>query len=76
MRALTPYHVRSIEYVCRPLDPREAPEQGSIVGYWTGAIDAWGKHTIQPIGEAPALYLFADEIKHVRPLSVEHVSDR
>lgn len=57
--------VCSIQYVCRVIDPRDPPERGTIYGFWTGAIDTWGKRTIIQI-DGPTYYLFADEIKSVR----------
>lgn len=36
-------------------------EQGTIIGFWTGEIDTWGKLTIQT-ADRHVYYLFADEI--------------
>jgi hypothetical protein len=55
--------VVDLTYVCRPRGYDEDDiESGIITGYWTGAIDTWGKYTIRPVDGGDPLYLFADEI--------------
>lgn len=52
-----------VSYRCRVLMPDDEPEEGYYVeGYFTGAVDTWGKLTFQPLNQAQPLYLFADEI--------------
>lgn len=70
MVALAKNRVCEIAYRCS-LD--RDTEEGCIVGYWTGHVDSWGKHTIRVIeivtsndfgGPLPGdtIYLFQREI--------------
>jgi len=64
MKTLRANHVCSIRYVCR--DIGYGIERGTVYGFWTGAIDTWGKRTIRPVDGGPTIYLFPDEIRDVR----------
>lgn len=70
--------VSNITYRCQ--DIGYGIEEGTVLGYWTGEIDTWGKYTIRVIVDpivasefgleeastSPFLYLFADEIVDVQ----------
>lgn len=56
--------VYTIGYNCAP---RGLPDEyGTIVGYWNGEVDTWGKLTIRAVQSNHTHYLFADEIVDVR----------
>ena len=65
-RALRTNVVATISYRCR--DIGYGIEEDTIEGFWTGEVDAWGKHTIRRIDGGPTLYLFKDEITNVERL--------
>ena len=53
-----------ITYQCR--DIGYGIEEGTLVGFWTGEVDSWGKLTILPLEDPDLpLYLFLDEILSV-----------
>lgn len=65
-----------IYYRCR--DIGYGVESGSLLGYWTGEIDTWGKYTVRRAGEwmpdddsafengsGHTFYLFPDEVIEV-----------
>jgi len=56
-----------IDFECR--DIGYGVESGSIVGYWNGEIDCWGKYTIVSTDGAPMVYLFEDEFVDVEPIN-------
>lgn len=55
--------VCTIAYQCRNIG--YGIEEGTLTCYWTGEIDMWGKHTLQPVNGGEPIYLFADEIREV-----------
>lgn len=52
-----------ISYKCR--DIGYGAERGKFKGYWTGAIDTWGKLTVCSLDNGQTFYLFKDEITKV-----------
>jgi hypothetical protein len=61
---LAPYMIGELHYQAR--DIGYGVEEDVVVGYFTGAVDSWGKHTFLVIGGVP-LYLFADEMVEWTP---------
>lgn len=59
-RKLLPGVVYELAFECRDLG--YGVEADVIRCYWTGAIDTWGKLTIEPVDVGDTLYLFRDEI--------------
>lgn len=52
-----------ISYQCRDLSGRgDDVDQGTLLGYWTGDIDSWGKYSIRRVSSRQTFYLFQDEI--------------
>ena len=69
---LIPNMVCNIHYRCR--DIGYGVEEGSLVGYWSGEIDTWGKRTIRVVEHiennteqilGSEMYLFSNEIVSV-----------
>jgi hypothetical protein len=56
--------VQVISYHCATPGPET--QEGTIVGFWTGETDSWGKRTIQQVNAGHArFYLFDEEIVSV-----------
>ena len=56
--------VYSVSYDCTV---RGLEEDGTILAYWTGEVDMWGKLTFEPVRGAQPHYLFPDEITDLEP---------
>ncbi len=64
--------VATVEYTTRDLG--YGSESAQVTGMFTGHVDTWGKYTFDPVPYGAILYLFADEIKAIRVLTVSELT--
>lgn len=75
-RKKTPRKNELVDISFRCTTPGPDVETGTIRGFWTGEIDAWGKYTIQSVSsEQPTVYLFPLEIKTVDAVGDDEVTE-